>query len=85
MSTADDDQNPYELLGVTLESTEAEIRKAYRQRSLKVHPDRVRSLICISIMTQYLTCSRSLIRILIIEMQVCLLSFSNIKRDQVST
>lgn len=32
--------NPYELLDVKIESTEQEIRTAYRQRSLKVHPDR---------------------------------------------
>lgn len=37
--------NPYELLEVKLESTEQEIRTAYRQRSLKVHPDRVRNVI----------------------------------------
>lgn len=42
MTSKPDDVNPYELLGITLEATEAEIRKAYRQRSLKVHPDRVR-------------------------------------------
>ena len=41
MSSADDEVNPYELLDVKLESSEAEIRRAYRQRSLKVHPDRV--------------------------------------------
>ncbi|OCH89226.1 DnaJ-domain-containing protein [Obba rivulosa] len=41
-STDTEDANAYELLGVTLESTEAEIRTAYRQRSLKVHPDRNR-------------------------------------------
>ncbi|OAX32589.1 DnaJ-domain-containing protein [Rhizopogon vinicolor AM-OR11-026] len=35
--------NPYELLGISLEATEAEIRKAYRTRSLKVHPDRNRN------------------------------------------
>ncbi|KAF8814796.1 DnaJ-domain-containing protein [Phlegmacium glaucopus] len=40
MSTADEEINPYELLDVKLESSEAEIRRAYRQRSLKVHPDR---------------------------------------------
>ena len=33
--------NPYALLDVNTESTEKEIRTAYRQRSLKVHPDRV--------------------------------------------
>ncbi|KAJ3988945.1 DnaJ-domain-containing protein [Lentinula detonsa] len=32
--------NPYELLNVKVESTDQEIRTAYRQRSLKVHPDR---------------------------------------------
>ena len=38
-----DEINPYALLEVNLESTEQKIRTAYRQRSLKVHPDRVRS------------------------------------------
>ncbi|KAF8645670.1 hypothetical protein AX16_007653 [Volvariella volvacea WC 439] len=32
--------DPYELLDVKTEATDAEIRKAYRQKSLKVHPDR---------------------------------------------
>ncbi|KAK0487420.1 DnaJ domain-containing protein [Armillaria novae-zelandiae] len=32
--------NPYELLNVELEADEKTIRTAYRQRSLKVHPDR---------------------------------------------
>ncbi|KAF9260829.1 DnaJ-domain-containing protein, partial [Marasmius fiardii PR-910] len=40
MSNAEEETNPYELLNVTVESTEQEIRTAYRQRSLKVHPDR---------------------------------------------
>ncbi|KAK7460582.1 hypothetical protein VKT23_009303 [Stygiomarasmius scandens] len=40
MASLDEDVNPYELLNVGSEATEAEIRKAYRQRSLKVHPDR---------------------------------------------
>ncbi|EPQ52028.1 heat shock protein DnaJ, partial [Gloeophyllum trabeum ATCC 11539] len=39
-TTADEETNPYELVGVPLEANEAEIRKAYRQKSLKVHPDR---------------------------------------------
>jgi hypothetical protein len=42
MSAPEEEVNPYELLSVTTESTEQEIRTAYRQRSLKVHPDRVR-------------------------------------------
>ncbi|KAI0075507.1 DnaJ-domain-containing protein [Panus rudis PR-1116 ss-1] len=41
-SATEEDINPYELLGVTTESSEQEIRTAYRQRSLKVHPDRNR-------------------------------------------
>ncbi|PIL34626.1 transporter [Ganoderma sinense ZZ0214-1] len=40
MST--EDVNPYELLGLSIEATEQEIKTAYRQRSLKVHPDRNR-------------------------------------------
>ncbi|TFK72442.1 DnaJ-domain-containing protein [Pluteus cervinus] len=32
--------DPYELIGVKTEATEQEIKTAYRQRSLKVHPDR---------------------------------------------
>ncbi|PPQ96762.1 hypothetical protein CVT26_010217 [Gymnopilus dilepis] len=32
--------NPYELLDLKSEATDQEIRTAYRQRSLKVHPDR---------------------------------------------
>ncbi|KAI0826642.1 DnaJ domain-containing protein [Trametes gibbosa] len=42
MSSVEEDANPYELLELTTEASEAEIRKAYRQRSLKVHPDRNR-------------------------------------------
>ncbi|KAI0757193.1 DnaJ domain-containing protein [Daedaleopsis nitida] len=42
MSTAEEEVNPYELLGLPTEATEQEIKTAYRQRSLKVHPDRNR-------------------------------------------
>ncbi|KAI0635132.1 DnaJ domain-containing protein [Trametes polyzona] len=42
MSTTEEDVNPYELLGLSIEASEQEIRTAYRQRSLKVHPDRNR-------------------------------------------
>jgi DnaJ-class molecular chaperone len=38
-----DELDPYELLELPIECTEQEIRTAYRQRSLKVHPDRVRT------------------------------------------
>lgn len=38
---ADIEENAYTLLELEVTATEAEIRKAYRQRSLKVHPDRV--------------------------------------------
>jgi DnaJ homolog subfamily C member 17 len=36
-----EDSNPYELLGVKIDATEQEIKTAYRQRSLKIHPDKV--------------------------------------------
>ncbi|KAI0646286.1 DnaJ-domain-containing protein [Trametes meyenii] len=42
MSVTEEDVNPYDLLGLTMEASEQEIRTAYRQRSLKVHPDRNR-------------------------------------------
>ncbi|PSR70735.1 hypothetical protein PHLCEN_2v13355 [Hermanssonia centrifuga] len=44
MSTEEEEINPYELLGVGLESTEAEIKRAYHKRSLKVHPDKFHEL-----------------------------------------
>ncbi|KAG2154145.1 uncharacterized protein EDB93DRAFT_1132873 [Suillus bovinus] len=39
----DPEQNPYDLLGISQEATESEIRTAYRTCSLKVHPDRNRN------------------------------------------
>jgi DnaJ homolog subfamily C member 17 len=41
MASKDGDVNAYEVLEIDTEANEADIRKAYRQRSLKVHPDRV--------------------------------------------
>ncbi|KAI0322883.1 DnaJ domain-containing protein [Amylostereum chailletii] len=42
MASTEEEVNPYELLGIQTEATEGEIKTAYRQRSLKVHPDRNR-------------------------------------------
>ncbi|KAF7370775.1 Pre-mRNA-splicing factor cwf23 [Mycena sanguinolenta] len=40
---ADPEVNPYELLGLTIECIDQDIRTAYRQTSRKVHPDRNRN------------------------------------------
>ncbi|KIM46886.1 hypothetical protein M413DRAFT_16481 [Hebeloma cylindrosporum] len=42
MASTEEETNPYELLDVKTEATEQEIRTAYRQRSLKIHPDKNR-------------------------------------------
>jgi hypothetical protein len=34
--------NPYQLLDISLDATDSDIKSAYRKLSLKVHPDRVR-------------------------------------------
>ncbi|KAG8892651.1 hypothetical protein FRB99_002558 [Tulasnella sp. 403] len=40
MADAEDELNAYEILEIETTATEADIKKAYRQKSLKVHPDR---------------------------------------------
>ena len=40
--SSDPEINPYELLGLSTDATDQDIRTAYRKLSLKVHPDRVR-------------------------------------------
>ncbi|KAH8996701.1 hypothetical protein EDB92DRAFT_1841400, partial [Lactarius akahatsu] len=35
-----DEQNAYEIVGVGSDATDADIKKGFRQRSLKTHPDR---------------------------------------------
>ena len=41
MSTSAPEQNAYGILNVAQDVSEADLRKAYRTQSLKVHPDRV--------------------------------------------
>lgn len=38
----DEEKNAYEIVGVGADATDTDIKKAFRQRSLKTHPDRVR-------------------------------------------
>lgn len=42
MAKEDEEKNAYEIVGVGIDATDADIKKAFRQRSLKTHPDRVR-------------------------------------------
>jgi curved DNA-binding protein CbpA len=42
MAKETEETNAYEVVGVGSDATDADIKKAYRQRSLKTHPDRVR-------------------------------------------
>ena len=39
--SSEEGPNAFELLNVSVEASDAEIRTAYRKLSLKVHPDRV--------------------------------------------
>lgn len=38
----DEEKNAYEIVCVGTDATDTDIKKAFRQRSLKTHPDRVR-------------------------------------------
>jgi DnaJ homolog subfamily C member 17 len=38
----EDEKDAYEVVGVGSDATDADIKRAFRQRSLKTHPDRVR-------------------------------------------
>jgi curved DNA-binding protein CbpA len=42
MGKEDEEKNAYEVVGVGSDATDTDIKKAFRQRSLKTHPDRVR-------------------------------------------
>jgi curved DNA-binding protein CbpA len=56
------EKNAYEVVGIGSDATEADIKKAYRQRSLKTHPDRVRRpqpLVLSLLLTAYGLLSRS--------------------------
>ena len=45
MERDNDEKNAYEVVGVGSDATDADIKRAFRQRSLKTHPDRVRALL----------------------------------------
>lgn len=50
----------YEILGIQVEASETQIKRAYRQCSLKVHPDRVSDVRTISVsnLTVYISASK---------------------------
>jgi DnaJ family protein C protein 17 len=48
MDRDNDEKNAYEVVGAGSDATEADIKRAFRQRSLKTHPDRVRALLPLS-------------------------------------
>jgi DnaJ domain len=43
-----EEKNAYEVVGVGPDATDADIKKAFRQRSLKTHPDRVRRVFVVA-------------------------------------
>jgi hypothetical protein len=81
MAKEDEEKNAYEIVGVGIDATDADIKKAFRQRSLKTHPDRVRCprpLVPICALR-----SRSFtLRTPTLKMQACSLSFSS-KRTEI--
>jgi DnaJ homolog subfamily C member 17 len=67
MDKDNEEKNAYEVVGVGSEATEADIKKAFRQRSLKTHPDRVRCALVVSWTFPYICYA---LRIPISKMQV---------------
>jgi len=61
MDKDNDEKNAYEVVGAGSDATEADIKRAFRQRSLKTHPDRVRVvlryLFCLCPLTTYIPLS----------------------------
>ena len=41
MNSSNDGPSAYDILGVAEDVSDADLKRAYRQQSLKVHPDRV--------------------------------------------
>jgi DnaJ domain len=76
MDKEDAEKNAYEIVGVDLDATDADIKKAFRQRSLKTHPDRVRRATLSLLVCSPLTVSFAL-RTPVLKMQVCDLPFSS--------
>lgn len=71
MNKDNEEKNAYEVVGVTSDATEADIKKAFRQRSLKTHPDRVRLPFSLKRLT-LTTVFPFPLRIPISKMQVCI-------------
>jgi hypothetical protein len=68
MAPAETEPDAYEILGLTIEATEKEIKSTYRKLSLKVHPDRVCCMFCFASLfaaTQYsLSSTPTILRLL---------------------
>lgn len=51
----DNKPTAYDILGVSIDVSESELRKAFRSQALKVHPDHVRgtSRNCVTVVTDH--------------------------------